>query len=164
MANGAAWPAAQLTESEPARRPALHQSPGLWPARSLRCAGKAKRTTRAWDTKIKTRKTADERRAEADAPHESIGSQLEELTSTEGWARFLAVATGFHSCSLSNVLLILSQRPEASRVAASSAYDLVVVTTRIGSENSGVKSTLQLSGGVIVTFATSLEVIAPPSV
>ena len=69
------------------------------------------------NTKIKTRKTADERRAEADTLHESIGSQLEELTSTEGWARFLAFATGFHSYSLSNVLLILSQRPDASRVA-----------------------------------------------
>jgi len=69
------------------------------------------------DTKIKTRKTADERRAEADTLHESIGSQLEELTSTEGWARFLAFAAGFHSFSLSNVLLILSQRPDASRVA-----------------------------------------------
>ena len=69
------------------------------------------------DTKIRTRKTADERRAEADTLHESIGSQLKELTSTEGWARFLAFATGFHSYSLSNVLLILSQRPDASRVA-----------------------------------------------
>jgi len=69
------------------------------------------------DTKIKTRKTAAERREEADTLHESIGSQLEELTSTEGWARFLAFATGFHSYSLSNVLLILSQRPDASRVA-----------------------------------------------
>ena len=68
-------------------------------------------------TKIKTRKTADERRAEADTLHDSIGSQLEELTSTEGWARFVAFATGFHSYSLSNVLLILSQRPDASRVA-----------------------------------------------
>ena len=69
------------------------------------------------DTKVKTRKSAEERRAEADTLHESIGSQLEELTSTEGWARFLAFATGFHSYGLSNVLLILSQRPDASRVA-----------------------------------------------
>ena len=69
------------------------------------------------DTKIKSRKTAEERRAEADTLHESIGLQLEELTSTEGWARFLKFATGFHGYSLSNVLLILSQRPEASRVA-----------------------------------------------
>jgi hypothetical protein len=69
------------------------------------------------DTKVKTPKTADERRAEADSLHDSIGTRLEELTSTEGWARFLAFATGFHSFSLSNVLLILSQRPDASRVA-----------------------------------------------
>lgn len=68
-------------------------------------------------TKIKTRKSADERREEADQLHESIGSQLEELTSTEGWVKFLQVATGFHRYSLSNLLLILSQRPDASRVA-----------------------------------------------
>ena len=48
-------------------------------------------------TKIKTRKSADKRRAEVDQLHKSIGSQLEELTSTEGWARFLAFATGFHN-------------------------------------------------------------------
>jgi antirestriction protein ArdC len=68
-------------------------------------------------TKIKTRKTADERRAEADQLHDSITGQLEELTSSEGWARFLATATGFHRYSLSNVLLIQSQRPDATRVA-----------------------------------------------
>jgi antirestriction protein ArdC len=68
-------------------------------------------------SKIKTRKTAEERRAEADRLHESIGTQLEELTSTEGWATFLRLATGFHRYSLSNVLLIQSQRPGATRVA-----------------------------------------------
>lgn len=69
------------------------------------------------NTKIKTRKTAEERRADADRLHESIATQLEELTSSEGWSRFLAIATGFHHYSLSNVLLILSQRTDASRVA-----------------------------------------------
>ena len=68
-------------------------------------------------SKIKTRKTAEERRAEANRLHESIGTQLVELTSTEGWAAFLRLATGFHRYSLSNVLLILSQRPDATRVA-----------------------------------------------
>ena len=68
-------------------------------------------------TKIKTRKTAEERRADADRLHESIAVQLDELTSSEGWSRFLAIATGFHRYSLSNVLLILSQRPNATRVA-----------------------------------------------
>lgn len=69
------------------------------------------------NSKIKTRKTAEERRADADRLHESIATQLEELTSSEGWSRFLAIATGFHRYSLSNVLLILSQRPDATRVA-----------------------------------------------
>jgi hypothetical protein len=35
----------------------------------------------------------------------------------KGWSRFLAIATGFHHYSLSTVLLILSQRPDATRVA-----------------------------------------------
>ncbi len=68
-------------------------------------------------TTITTRKSAEERRNEADQLHASISSQLEQLTSTEGWARFLAIATGFHHYSLSNVLLILSQCPDATRVA-----------------------------------------------
>lgn len=68
-------------------------------------------------TKIKTRKTAEQRRAEADQLHESISGQLEQLTSSEGWATFLRLATGFHRYSLSNVLLIQSQRPDATRVA-----------------------------------------------
>lgn len=68
-------------------------------------------------SKIKSRKTAEERRADADRLHESIGTQLEELTSTEGWATFLRLATGFHRYSLSNVLLIQAQCPGATRVA-----------------------------------------------
>lgn len=67
--------------------------------------------------KIKTRKSAEERRADADRLHESIAAQLEELTSSEGWARFLKIATGFHRYSLSNVLLIQQQCPHATRVA-----------------------------------------------
>ncbi len=68
-------------------------------------------------SKIKTRKSAEERRAEADRLHESIADQLDALTSTEGWGAFLRLATGFHRYSLGNVLLILSQCPEATRVA-----------------------------------------------
>lgn len=68
-------------------------------------------------SKIKTRKTAEQRRAEADQLHDSIGTQLEQLTSTEGWAAFLRLATGFHRYSLSNLLLIQSQRPNATQVA-----------------------------------------------
>ncbi len=67
--------------------------------------------------KVATTKTPAQRREEAEQLHESITAQLEELTSTDGWARFLALAVGFHQYSLSNLILILAQRPGATRVA-----------------------------------------------
>lgn len=66
---------------------------------------------------IKTQKTAEQRRAEADALHESIAQQVEQLRDSDAWQRFLDFARAFHSYSLNNVLLILSQMPTATRVA-----------------------------------------------
>lgn len=68
-------------------------------------------------TKVKSRKSAEERRAEAEQLHERISLQVQELTSGEGWAQFLRISTGFHHYSFRNVLLILCQRPDATRVA-----------------------------------------------
>lgn len=68
-------------------------------------------------TKVRTGKTVEERRAEAERLHEQIGTQLQELTDGEGWAQFLRMATRFHHYSLSNLLLIQVQRPGATRVA-----------------------------------------------
>jgi antirestriction protein ArdC len=68
-------------------------------------------------SKVATAKTAEERHQEAEHLDDSIAIQLEALTSTDGWATFLALATGFHHYSLNNLLLIMSQRPTATRVA-----------------------------------------------
>lgn len=68
-------------------------------------------------SKVSTGKTAEQHREEAQRLHESITTQLEELTSTEGWTQFLKLATGFHRFSLSNLMLIMAQRPNATRVA-----------------------------------------------
>ncbi|QUY63939.1 ArdC-like ssDNA-binding domain-containing protein [Gulosibacter molinativorax] len=67
--------------------------------------------------KIKTTKTAEQRRAEADALHESIAQQVEALRDSDAWQRFLDFAQAFHTYSLNNVLLILGQMPNATRVA-----------------------------------------------
>ncbi|PPF09976.1 hypothetical protein C5C86_13625 [Rathayibacter sp. AY1E4] len=67
--------------------------------------------------KITSTKTAEERREQAEALQASIAEQVEELRGTEQWTRFLTFAQAFHSYSLNNVLLILSQMPTASRVA-----------------------------------------------
>jgi len=63
------------------------------------------------------RKTPEQRKAEAEALHARLAEQVEALATSDAWERFLTFAQSFHAYSLNNVLLILSQRPEASRVA-----------------------------------------------
>lgn len=67
--------------------------------------------------KIKNRKTAGERRAQAEELQGSIAEQVEQLRDSEQWVRFLEFAQSFHRYSLGNLLLILSQCPTASAVA-----------------------------------------------
>ena len=67
--------------------------------------------------RIKNTKSPEERRAEAEALQASIAAQVEQLRDSEAWTRFLEFARVFHRYSINNLLLILSQRPDATRVA-----------------------------------------------
>lgn len=67
--------------------------------------------------KIKTTKTAEQRRAEADALHASITEQVEALRDSDAWQQFLEFAQSFHSYSLGNLMLIQAQMPEATQIA-----------------------------------------------
>ena len=67
--------------------------------------------------RIKNTKSPEERRAEAEALQASIAEQVEQLRESEAWTRFLDFARVFHRYSINNLLLILSQRPDATRVA-----------------------------------------------
>jgi antirestriction protein ArdC len=67
--------------------------------------------------KLVTKKTPEERRAQADALQASIADQVEALRDSEQWKRFLRFSGAFHKYSLNNVLLILTQNPDATRVA-----------------------------------------------
>ena len=49
--------------------------------------------------------------------HEKLVEAIESLTSGEDWQRMLDLARRFHTYSANNVFLILSQRPDATRVA-----------------------------------------------
>lgn len=66
---------------------------------------------------IKTTKTAEQRRAEAEELHAKIAEQVEELRTSDAWTRFLNFSRSFHRYSIGNLLLILSQRPESSLIA-----------------------------------------------
>lgn len=61
-----------------------------------------------------TTRTRPDRLAEA---HTQLIEAVAALVSSEDWARFLAIAARFHNYSFHNQLLILTQRPDATRVA-----------------------------------------------
>lgn len=65
----------------------------------------------------RTGKSMEEKKAQAEALHHSISEQVEQLRSSERWRAFLDFAQSFHAYSLNNLLLILSQKPDASHVA-----------------------------------------------
>lgn len=65
----------------------------------------------------RTKKSPEQRKAEAEALHARLAEQVEALASSDAWETFLTCEQSFHNYSLNNVLLILSQRPDASRVA-----------------------------------------------
>jgi len=67
--------------------------------------------------KVKTRKTADQRRAQAEALQTQITEQVEALRDSDTWEQFLNFAQNFHNYSLNNLLLILGQNRDASAVA-----------------------------------------------
>ncbi|SDL93152.1 ArdC-like ssDNA-binding domain-containing protein [Microbacterium azadirachtae] len=67
--------------------------------------------------KKSTTNSAEERKAHAEALHAAIIEQVQQLTESGQWQRFLDFARSFHQYSLNNVLLILAQRPDATMVA-----------------------------------------------
>ncbi|MFD0760434.1 ArdC family protein [Arthrobacter ulcerisalmonis] len=66
---------------------------------------------------VKTTKTPEQRRAEAEELQATIAEQVEALRESEAWARFPDFTKAFHRYSINNLLLIFGQCPEASHVA-----------------------------------------------
>jgi hypothetical protein len=67
----------------------------------------------------KTRRplTDEEREARRAAQRELVGASIEELRTSDGWQAYLNARRRFPAYSWRNVLLILHQRPTATRVA-----------------------------------------------
>lgn len=62
-------------------------------------------------------RSAEDRQAEVEALHASIVVQVRQLADSYQWRAFLKFARSFHHYSLNNLLLILSQNPDATIVA-----------------------------------------------
>ena len=68
-------------------------------------------------TKNRTRKSPEQRQAEAKELHDKLAAQVEALADSGEWQRFLDYAASFHNYSINNLLLIIAQCPHATQVA-----------------------------------------------
>lgn len=59
----------------------------------------------------------EERKAKLEAAHDMLVAKIHELTRSDEWLAMLRTAARFHSYSWRNCLMILAQRPDATRVA-----------------------------------------------
>src|SRR3954471_24375438 len=74
---------------------------------------KVQRGRRIMDPDERERFVAERREQE----RERIAQAVEDLASSEGWAKWLDARSRFHNYSLTKTLLIASQCPHATRVA-----------------------------------------------
>lgn len=65
----------------------------------------------------RTRRTAADRKAQAEQLHNELTAKIAQLTQSENWMEWLTFAARFHRYSLGNLLLILAQMPTATHVA-----------------------------------------------
>jgi antirestriction protein ArdC len=73
-----------------------------------------------------------------EALHEALVSKTAALATSEGWTAYLEFAAKFHNYSLNNLLLILCQRPDATRVAAYRKWQSLGRQVRKGEKSIGI--------------------------
>lgn len=98
--------------------------------------------------KVRTTKTPEERRAEAEALHETIAAEVENLRDSTNWTRFLEFSRHMHKYSIGNLLAILAQNPDATAVAGYSTWQARGYQVRRG------EHAIRIFGGRAVTEAT----------
>lgn len=67
-------------------------------------------------TKTAPRRTAEERREQAQALHEQLTDQVAALAESENWKAWLMFTASFRTYSVNNSWLVFAQRPDATRV------------------------------------------------
>lgn len=90
-----------------------------------------------------------ERRAQLEALHEQLTDQVDALVNSDDWRAMLAAAARFHRYSFRNVLLILSQRPDATQVAGYRTWQSLGRQVRRGEHGIAVLAP--------VTYRTAVE-------
>lgn len=89
----------------------------------------------------KAMKTPEQRKAEMEALHGQLGEQVNALRSSQEWTRYLTFCAAFHRYSISNVLLILAQREDATHVAGYRAWQKLGRQVRKGERGIAILGT-----------------------
>src|SRR5699024_2047649 len=76
----------------------------------------SRKDTQTMARKVTNSKSSEQRRAQAEALQSQITEEVEALAASDAWTEFLNFAQHFHNYSLNNLLLILSQRRDATTV------------------------------------------------
>jgi antirestriction protein ArdC len=83
-------------------------------------------------------KADDKRDERLEALHEQLVAKTSALTTSEGWTAYLDFASKFHNYSLNNLLLIMCQRPDATRFAAYRKWQEFGRQVRKGEKSIGI--------------------------
>jgi antirestriction protein ArdC len=83
---------------------------------STTTASTGKRSTKRKARRKPTEAQIAARKEQADALHAGMVEQIKALADSEQWKKFLAATAAFHTYSTNNVMMILSQDPEATQV------------------------------------------------
>lgn len=93
-------------------------------------------------TATRTRRTAglsaEQRRARQDELLTTLADGVQALTTSDGWRRYLQAMASLRTYSLSNQLLILSQRPDATTVAGYRTWQSLGRQVRRGAKGIGI--------------------------
>lgn len=94
--------------------------------------------TTATRTRRSPAQSAEQRRARQDELLTTLADGVQALTTSDGWRRYLQAMATLRTYSLSNQLLILSQRPDATTVAGYRTWQSMGRQVRRGAKGIGI--------------------------
>lgn len=94
--------------------------------------------TTATRTRRSPAQSAEQRRARQDELLTTLADGVQALTTSDGWRRYLRAMATLRTYSLSNQLLILSQRPDATTVAGYRTWQSMGRQVRRGAKGIGI--------------------------
>lgn len=105
----------------------------------------------------RTRLTQEQRRGLIAALHETIAAKVEALRDTDQWRTFLDLTSGFHHYSLNNLILIWSQRPDATGYTTTDGTRRVVIDADLAPAQAAKTALHEAAHALLHAYLTGAE-------